>query len=189
MAAVEVTRRRFTVDEYYQMAYVGILREDDRVELIEGEIIEMVPIGVKHAACVRRLDRIFNNLVGDKALVDTQNPLRIDEYSEPQPDLMLLKPREDYYGTFHPRPEDVLLLIEVVDSSVTYDREVKINLYARAGINEVWLIDLQAQQITVYRQPSSNSYKEIKEYGRDDSIAPVAFPGMNISVRDILPGD
>ncbi|WP_338825228.1 hypothetical protein MHOCP_07630 [Moorella humiferrea] len=189
MAAVEVTRRRFTVDEYYQMAYAGILGEDDRVELIEGEIIEMVPIGVKHAACVRRLDRIFNNLVGDKALVDTQNPLRIDEYSEPQPDLMLLKPREDYYGTFHPRPEDVLLLIEVADSSVTYDREVKINLYARAGINEVWLIELQAQQITVYRQPSSNSYKEIKEYGRDDSIAPVAFPGMNISVRDILPGD
>ncbi|MBE3573075.1 MAG: Uma2 family endonuclease [Moorella humiferrea] len=189
MAAVEVARRRFTVDEYYQMARAGILGEDDRVELIEGEIIEMVPIGVKHAACVRRLLHIFSSRIGGKALVDTQNPLRIDKHSEPQPDLMLLKRRDDYYGAFHPRPEDVLLLIEVADTSVAYDREVKVKLYARAGINEVWLVDLQTQQVIAYRQPSSTGYKELKEYGLDDSIAPQTFPGMNISVRDILPGE
>lgn len=187
--AVKVARRRFTVDEYYKMAHAGILKEDDRVELIEGDIIEMAPIGAKHAACIRRLLHIFNSKICGKALVDAQNPLRIDKYSEPQPDLMLLKPREDFYATFHPRPEDVFLLVEVADTSVVYDREIKINLYARAEINEVWLIDLQARKITVYRQPSLNGYKEIKEYGRNNSIAPVAFPGMNISVREILPGD
>ncbi|WP_258359857.1 Uma2 family endonuclease [Moorella sulfitireducens] len=189
MAAIMVARRRFTVDEYYQMARAGILGEDERVELIEGEIIEMVPIGVKHAACVRRLDRIFNSLVGNRALIDTQNPLRIDKYSEPQPDLTLLKPRNDYYGAFHPRPDDVLLLVEVADTSLAYDREAKVPLYARAGVNEVWLVDLQAHQVTAYRQPSPSGYSEIKEYRRGDYIAPLAFPQLNIPVQDIVPED
>ncbi|OIQ12533.1 Uma2 family endonuclease [Neomoorella thermoacetica] len=189
MAAVEVARRRFTVDEYYQMAQAGILGEDDRVELIEGEIIEMVPIGTRHAACIRRLLHIFSTKIGDNALVDTQNPLRLGQNSEPQPDLMLLKPRDDYYATFHPRPEDVLLLVEVADTSVAFDREVKVNLYARGGVNEVWLVNLQAQQVTAYHLPSPSGYREVKEYGRGDHIAPLVFPGLNIPVQDILPGD
>ncbi|BCV20804.1 Uma2 family endonuclease [Moorella sp. Hama-1] len=189
MAAVEVARRRFTVDEYYQMARAGILGEDDRVELIEGEIIEMVPIGTRHAACIRRLLHIFSTKIGDNALVDTQNPLRLGQKSEPQPDLMLLKLRDDYYATSHPRPEDVLLLVEVADTSVAYDREVKINLYARGKIGEVWLVNLQTHQVTAYRLPSPSGYIEAKEYERDDHIAPLAFPGLNIPVRDILPGD
>ncbi|APC07882.1 Uma2 family endonuclease [Neomoorella thermoacetica] len=189
MAAVEVARRRFTVDEYYQMARAGILGEDDRVELIEGEIIEMVPIGTRHAACIRRLLHIFSTKIGDNALVDTQNPLRLGQNSEPQPDLMLLKPRDDYYATFHPRPEDVLLLVEVADTSVAFDREVKVNLYARGGVNEVWLVNLQAQQVTAYHLPSPSGYREVKEYGRGDHISPLVFPGLNIPVQDILPGD
>lgn len=189
MAAVEVARRRFTVDEYYQMARTGILGEDDRVELIEGEIIEMVPIGTRHAACVRRLDRIFSSKIGDQVLVDTQNPLRLGQNSEPQPDLMLLKPRDDYYASFHPRAEDVLLLVEVADTSVPYDREVKVNLYAKSGVNEVWLVNLQAQQVITCRLPSPSGYTEVKEYGRSDHISPLAFPGLNIPVQDILPGE
>jgi Uma2 family endonuclease len=186
--AVKVARRRFTVDEYYQMACAGILKEDDRVELIEGDIIEMASIGTKHAACIRRLLYIFHSKLSDNVLVDAQNPLRIDKYSEPQPDLMLLKPRDDYYSTFHPRPEDVLLLIEVADTSVTYDREVKVKLYAQAGINEVWLVDLQTQQVIAYRQPSPSGYSEVKEYRCGDNIVPLAFQGLNIPVEDILPG-
>ncbi|MDK2816007.1 MAG: hypothetical protein PWR22_636 [Moorella sp. (in: firmicutes)] len=189
MAAVEVPRRRFTVDEFYQMARAGILGEDDRVELIEGEIIEMVPIGTRHAACVRRLLHIFSTKIGDNALVDTNNPLRLDQHSEPQPDLMLLKARDDYYASFHPRPEDVLLLVEVSDTSMAYDREVKANLYAKGGVKEVWLVNLQAQQVTAYRLPSPSGYREVKEYGRGDHISPLAFPGLNIPVQDILPGD
>ncbi|QGP92833.1 Putative restriction endonuclease [Neomoorella glycerini] len=189
MAAVEVARRRFTVEEFYQMARAGILGENDRVELIDGEIIEMVPIGTRHAACVRRMDRIFSTKIGNNALVDTQNPLRLDQNSEPQPDLMLLKPRDDYYASFHPRPEDVLLLVEVADTSVAYDREVKVNLYAKGGVNEVWLVNLQAQQVTAYRLPSPSGYREIKEYGRGDHISLLAFPGLNIPVQDIIPGD
>ncbi|CEP68890.1 Nuclease, putative, TT1808 [Moorella glycerini] len=189
MAAVEVARRRFTVEEFYQMARAGILGENDRVELIDGEIIEMVPIGTRHAACVRRMDRIFSTKIGNNALVDTQNPLRLDQNSEPQPDLMLLKPRDDYYASFHPRPEDVLLLVEVADTSVAYDREVKVNLYAKGGVNEVWLVNLQVQQVTAYRLPSPSGYREIKEYGRGDHISLLAFPGLYIPVQDIIPGD
>jgi Uma2 family endonuclease len=136
--ALQVSRRLFTVHEYDQMVQAGILHEDDRVELIEGEIIEMAAIGSRHAACVNRLVQLFVMHVAGQAIVHAQNPIRLSERTEPEPDLSLLKPRPDFYAAGHPGPQDVLLVIEVADSSIGFDREIKIPLYARAGIPEVW---------------------------------------------------
>ncbi|GIW50689.1 MAG: hypothetical protein KatS3mg081_0044 [Gemmatimonadales bacterium] len=152
--AVQLMKRRFTVAEYHKMAEAGILGEDDRVELLEGELVAMAPIGSRHATCVRRLNYLLSRGVGERAIVDVQNPIRLSEYSEPQPDLALLKPRPDFYAAAHPGPEDVLLVVEVAETSADYDREVKIPLYARAGIPEVWLVDLAGAQIETFRQPA-----------------------------------
>ena len=185
MTAMEIARRRFTVDEYYQMAQAGILGEDDRIELIEGEIMEMVPIGTRHSASVMRLNWIFNRLVGDQAMISIQNPLRLGERSEPQPDLMLLKPRRDFYSAAHPGPEDVLLVVEVIETSTIYDREVKVPLYAKYSIIEVWLLDLQKEKVISCRQPSLGKYGESKQYRRGDTISPLTFPELKIPVADL----
>ena len=124
--AVQVARRRFTVDEYHQMAHAGILSEDDRVELLDGEIVERSPIGSLHQACVDRLNRLFNTLVGTAAIVRVQGPVQLDLYSEPQPDLLLLRPQDDFYARAHAGPEDVLLVVEVAESTVEYDRRIKL---------------------------------------------------------------
>ncbi|WP_371357518.1 Uma2 family endonuclease [Hydrocoleum sp. CS-953] len=139
---VELQKRLFNVKEYHQMVKVGILKEDDRVELIAGEIVKMASIGIYHAGCVRRLNGIFNKLLSGKAIVDTQNLIDLNDDSEPQPDLVLLQWRDDYDAGKHPQPENIFLLIEVADSTIKYDREVKIPLYAENGIFEVWLIDI-----------------------------------------------
>lgn len=128
--SVQLLRRKFTVDQYHKMAESGILKEDDRVELIRGEIIEMSPIGTKHAACVNRLVNLLVLLLGKRVIVAPQNPVVLDNNSEPQPDVALLKPRDDFYATAHPQPQDIFLLIEVADSTILYDREEKITLYA-----------------------------------------------------------
>ncbi len=132
--AAQLLRRRFTVHEYHQMGQAGILGEDDRLELLEGEIVEMAPIGSRHQAVVDRLTRLFSNRLGDAAVVRVQGPVRLGEETEPQPDLLLLAPRADFYASAHPGPDDVLLLVEVSDSSTEYDREMKLPLYARYGI-------------------------------------------------------
>jgi Uma2 family endonuclease len=137
---MEVKRRRFTVHDYHRMGEAGILHEDDRVELIEGELVEMTAIGTRHFSCVNRLNRLLVMHVGDDAIVSVQNPVRLNEYNEPQPDLTVIRPR-DYLESL-PKPEDVLLLIEVSDTTLAYDRGVKLPLYARAGIREVWIVDL-----------------------------------------------
>jgi len=124
--AAPLVRHRFTVEEYHRMGQAGILSEDDRVELIEGEIVEMAPVGSRHAACVKRLNALLSRRAGGRALVSVQDPIRLGEHSEPQPDLALLKPREDFYAAAHPGPEDVLLVIEVAETSLEYDREVKL---------------------------------------------------------------
>ena len=142
---VQVLRRRFTVDEYHRMGQVGILGEDDRVELLEGEIVEMAPIGSRHQATVDRLTRLFSGRMADAVLVRVQGPVRLAEDSEPQPDVTLLRLRDDFYATAHPGPEDVILLVEVSDSSIEYDREVKLPHYARQVIPEVWIVDLDKE--------------------------------------------
>jgi len=187
--SLPLARRRFTVEDYHRMGEAGILSEDDRVELIEGEIVEMTPVGSRHAGCVNRLVRLFHRTVGDRALVSVQNPVRLGQHSEPQPDVALLKPRADFYAASHPGPGEVLLLVEVVESSAHYDREVKVPLYARAGIQEVWLVDLTKGCVEVHRNPAGASYAEVLRLRRGDRLAPAAFPDAVAAVEDVLGPD
>lgn len=152
-------RHRLDVDDYYKMAEAGILRREDRVELVDGEIIDMNPIGSPHAALTNRLARLFTRAVADAtALVAVQTPLRLDNFNEPEPDLMLLRPRADDYRASHPGASDVLLLVEVSDSSLTYDRGAKLDLYARFGIAEIWIVDIAGAAIEVFRNPADGAY-------------------------------
>lgn len=183
---MDVKPRRFTVEEYYEMGRAGILHEDDRVELIEGEIVEMSPIGSRHAACVKRLIHGFVTRIGDRAVVSAQDPVRINRLSEPQPDLAVLQPRQDYYAIGHPGPEDVLLLIEVAETSANYDREVKLPLYARAGIPEVWLVDLEAGLVEVHRRPSDELYRDTEHRQPGESVNPDVFPELMLAVGDLV---
>lgn len=184
--AVEVARRRFNTTEYYQMLEAGILNEDDRVELIEGEIIEMNPIGNRHIACVNRLNALLNQNAGHVAIVSVQNPIHLSGHADPQPDLALLRPREDFYAHALPTPADVLLLIEVADSSVEYDRKVKVPLYAEADIPEVWLVVLPKGLIEVYRQPISGAYQEIRQAKRGESIVAGFVHNLTLSVDAVF---
>ncbi|MFL6277311.1 MAG: Uma2 family endonuclease [Blastocatellia bacterium] len=176
----------FTVDDYRRMLEAGILTEDDRIELLDGEIIEMSPIGDLHAGCVIRLTMLFTRLVSLSAFVSVQNPVRLDNYSEPQPDLALLKPRADFYAQAKPTPADVLLIVEVADSSVQFDRTVKVPLYARALIPVVWLIDLNADAIEVYSQPAAGAYQQIQVMRRSDRLTIDSLPGLVIMADDLL---
>lgn len=184
--SVQVERHHFTVDEYYRMGAAGILAADDRVELIDGEIIKMSPIGSRHAACVRRLDALLNRSVSHMAQVSAQNPIRVSDFSEPQPDIALLRPRADFYAPGHPTPADVLLVIEVAETSVEYDREIKAPLYARAGIAEMWLINLREDLIEIYTNPAGRSYQSVRRAARGESFAPQNFLALTFDVDEIL---
>lgn len=184
--ALQVRRRRFTADEYHQMAEAGILLEDDRVELIEGEILEMSPIGRRHASVLIRLNELFVHLLGAVALVSVQNPIRLSDDTEPQPDLTLLRRRTDFYDSGLPGPEDILLVVEVADTSVAYDRGVKVPLYGRNGIAESWLIDLNGETVTVYRDAGPAGYATSRVMRRAEQIALAAFPERILAVADVL---
>jgi|SRR5215813_4111212 len=184
--SAQLEHRRFNVTEYYQMAAAGILTPDDRVELIEGEIIKMSPIGSPHAACVSRLVRLANRLVDESAIVWVQNPVRLSNFTEPVPDVALLKPRADYYAARHPVPDDALLLIEVADSSLLKDRNVKIPLYARSGIPEVWLINLPKAVIEVYTELQNAQYSKVLEFDRAAVVVSSSLEGWSIPAADIL---
>ncbi len=180
----EVTRRRFTVHEYHRMGEAGILHEDDRVELIEGEIVEMAAIGTRHFTCVNVLNRLLVRSVGDAAIVSVQNPVRLDERTEPQPDLAVLRVRD--YRESLPMPEDVLLLIEVSDTTLRYDRGVKLPLYARAGILEVWIVDLAGEVIERHTDPSGDTYRGYKQARRGEKIESAALPELTLGVDAVL---
>ena len=184
--SVQMQRRLFTVQEYHLMGETGILGEDDRVELIEGEIVQMAAIGTRHATCVRRLIRQFRQLPEESAILDVQNPIQLSERTEPQPDIVLLQPRPDYYATAHPVPSEVLLLVEVSDSTVDFDRNVKVPNYARSGIQEVWLWELEVNCLEVYRCPTANGYTSMQKFERGEMVAPLAFPEFEVSVDFIL---
>lgn len=186
--ALQVARRLFTVDEYDQMVAAGILHEDDRVELIEGEILQTAPIGSCHAACVNRLTQFFVLRVAGQAIVHIQNPLHPNPRSEPEPDVTLLTPRADFYAAGHPAPQDVFLVVEVADSSVGFDRDTKIPLYGRAGIREAWLVDLTQDCIVVHRQPARTrrGYRDVQSYARGMSLSLLAFPDLSLLVEDIV---
>lgn len=168
------------------MGEAGILREDDRVELIDGEIVQMTPIGSAHAACVKRLMHLFVRALADRAIVSVQDPIAIPRGSEPQPDLALLRPRADFYRGGHPQPADVWLVVEVADSSLAYDRAVKLPLYARAGIPEVWLVDLSGDTVEVLRRPAAGRYGETQRRQRSERLGCEAFPDTAFSVDDVL---
>jgi Uma2 family endonuclease len=179
-------RHRLDVNDYYLMAEAGILGEDDRCELIEGEIIDMAPIGSEHASTVVRLSRLLTRSVADQAIVTVQNPVRLDQRNEPQPDIALLRYREDFYRDAHPGPADVLLIIEVADSSARYDREIKLPLYARHGIPEVWIVDLRQRLVDIYRQPDESAYRETRTATGSDSVSPLALPECRVTVSTLF---
>jgi len=183
---VQLLRRSFTVDEFHRMGEARVFGEDDRVELVDGEIAAMTPIGSAHASVVNRLNRLFWQRVGEAAIIRVQDPIRLGERSEPQPDLALVRPRPDFYRAAHPAADDVLLLVEVAETSADADREVKVPLYARADIREVWLVDLAAERIEVHRTPSPEGYRDVRTLGRGETLAPGAFPNAQLPVGDIL---
>ena len=184
--SVKLLKRKFTVEEYHLMASAGVFKEGDRLELIAGEIIEMSPIGMRHAACVRRLDVLLNQKLSGRAIVDTQNPVVLNNTSEPEPDVALLKLRGDFYEIAHPRPGDCFLLVEVADSTIDYDREVKIPLYAKNGVIEVWLVDLNGEAIEVYRQPGVNGYQYRSRFVRGQTLSVGAFANVSLTVDEVL---
>lgn len=181
---VLLQRRLFTIDEYHKMAEAGIFCEDDPVELIEGEIVVMMPIGSRHAGTVKRGIRVLGEALGAAAILSVQDPVLIPPHSEPEPDIMVLRPRPDFYTASHPTVDDVLLLIDVADSSRAMDIAVKMPMYARAGIRELWIVDLTLNQIEVYRQPVQGVYQERVTLLRGGTLTILAFPEVAIPVVD-----
>jgi Uma2 family endonuclease len=176
----------FSVEDYYRMAEAGILAPDARVELIEGAIHDMSPIGPLHGGIVNRLIQIFTLRPKGRWIISAQNPVGLDRYSEPEPDLVLLKPAPDDYVSHHPVPEDVLLLIEVADTSLDFDRLKKIPIYARAGIPEVWIVNLRDSVIEVYREPHFSDYGQKTVACSGDKISPAAFSDTIVDVAALL---
>jgi Uma2 family endonuclease len=181
-----VVHHRFTVDEYDRMIATGIVSENDRVELIEGEILEKMPVGSQPVAAVNRLNQVWSQRFSQLASASIQNPVVLED-SEPEPDVVLLSPRDDFYASAKPTADDVLLLVEVADSSLEFDRNVKGRLYARAAIADYWIVNLAEECVEVYRQPRADgSYAEVKSYGRGEAIEPLAFDGLTMAIDEIL---
>ncbi len=184
--ARELAKRWITADEYERMGEAGIFPRDARLELIGGEIFEMSPIGSPHAACVKFLGGLLNRIFGGTLIVSIQDPIRLDDFSEPQPDVALLRWRDDFYRGAHPTPADVLLVVEVADTTVVTDRTVKVPLYARAGVVEVWLVNIPDGQVEVYSDPSGDSYLRADTFGRDDEARSHTVAGLAVSAGELL---
>jgi Uma2 family endonuclease len=182
---VTLTRHKLSVEDYHAMGKAGILNEDSRVELIEGELIDMSPIGSRHASVVNTLSKLCVEQADRLAIVSIQNSLSLPPDSEPQPDIMLLKARPDRYWNALPTGSDVLLLIEVADTTLGYDRNVKLPLYARHDIPEVWLIDLQTKAVELYSDPAPHGYRKILRPDADTTISPVLVPAVQLPLREL----
>lgn len=161
---------RWTVEAYHRLAEAGILSPDSHVELLDGQIVLMSPIGSLHAACVRRIDEWLKDLFGKKVIISIQNPVTLSDHSEPEPDLAVLQRKENFYADAHPKPEEVLLLIEVADSSAEKDKQVKIPFYAEAGIRETWLVLLRESRVEQYLQPGAEGYRIVHRYHAGEEI-------------------
>jgi Uma2 family endonuclease len=184
--SVQLEHWVFSVDEYHRMLETGILSETDHVELIEGEIIKMSPIGSRHVACVNRLNGLLNRKAGQDVIVSIQNPIRLDDYSEPEPDIALVKPRDDFYAQSLATAADLLLIIEVADTSVELDRRVKLPLYARAGIPEVWLANLPEDRVEAQSEPVNGVYQKVRIAKRGESLSSESIPKLVLNVDEIL---
>lgn len=179
------SRRRFSVEDYHRMVETGILSEEDRTELIDGEIIEMAPVGSRHAGHLKHLLRLVSNAVGDAAIVSVQDPVRLGEHSEPQPDLALLEPKDDFYTSAHPTADDVLLVVEIAETSLEYDRSSKIPLYASHGVGVVWLLSLRDRAIEVYEQPGEDGYQVVHTL-RGDTVVEHEELGLRFDVGELF---
>jgi Uma2 family endonuclease len=177
---------RFTIADYERMLEAGILSEDDRVELIDGEVRAMSPIGSRHTAIVKRVNAFISRQIGDTAIVSVQDPIRLNDYTEPQPDIAVLRYREDFYGYAHPGPEDVLLVVEVAETLLEYDRQEKIPRYAQAMIPESWLFDAVSEIVTQYTDPDGTSYRQVCTLGRGQVLVSHAVSGFQLSVDSIF---
>ena len=183
--SVTLDHRSFTIDEYHKMAETGIFEENERIELIMGEIVRMSPVETKHAACIKRIIHFLSRHLADAIIFQVQDPIHIPNYSEPEPDIAILKASPDFYSENHPFPEDVILLIEVADSSLKYDREIKLPLYAEAKIPEVWIVNLMDGLVEVYSRPKTSTYglRQIYEAGETILSKPLE---MSISADCLL---
>jgi Uma2 family endonuclease len=184
--ATEPVAHLFTVEEYEAMGRAGVLSEGARLELLRGEIVEMTPIGSPHASVVNRLTRLLVSALGERAVVAVQNPVVLNDVSEPRPDLAVLRPRADFYASAHPRAGDVLLVIEVADTTGSWDRRVKRPLYAAAGVPEVWIVDVAERVVEVALEPVADTYQHVVRAGTDVTVAPAAFPDISIKVADLF---
>jgi len=180
------TLHRFSVKDYYRMAESGVIPPGARVELLDGKVIDMSPIGPLHGGLVKGLIRVFTRFPQGRWLLAAQDPVHLEDHSEPQPDLMLLKPSADDYRSRHPKPEDVFLLIEVSDSTLETDQEVKLPVYGRAGITEVWIVNLDQSTLEVYREPQFDGYGSTQFLHAGDRVAPAQFPDAVIEVSELL---
>ena|SRR5438105_5557032 len=185
MASLPLPRHKLSVEQFHEMGRAGILREDSRVELIEGELIDMAPIGSLHASVVNTLSMLFSQF-RQIAIVATQNPVTLQPYNEPQPDIALLRPKPDRYRDALPSAQDVLLVIEVADTSLQYDRTVKLSLYARHGIRETWIVNLAERKLEIYRQPGDGRYRAKLERQAADTVSPEALPMVSVDLTDVL---
>jgi Uma2 family endonuclease len=178
--------RPFDAREYHLMIETGIIREGARVELVEGEIVEMAAMGSRHYACVARLNALLTGRLGQAVIIAIQGPVRLMGRSEPEPDVAILEPREDFYARDLPAPENVLLLVEVSDTTLRYDREVKLPLYARAGVPETWIVDLSAETVEVHSRPATGEYRETVRAKRGEIIESKPLPSLRLTVDDVL---
>ena len=185
--ATEISKRLFTVRDYHRMLEAGILFEDDRVELIRGEVIAMSPIGPRHSAAVLRGNGALVRIVGDRAIVGVQGSVRLDDYDEPQPDLYFLRPKDDFYASGHAGPSDIFLIIEVADSSLEYDQTVKKDLYAETGVPEYWISNLRDDCIIAYSDVHEKTYRAVRQFHRGDTITPQLLPECRIPAGVLLP--
>ena len=180
------SRHRITVEEYERMIAANVWPEDERLELVEGELVHMSPINARHAAAVKRLTELLRDQLGKRALAGVQDPIVLDDQSEPEPDISVLRRRADYYANAHPSPADVLLIIEISDTTLEYDRDVKARLYARAGILETWVVDLNGDRVIVFRDLGNGEYTRMESIRRGADVTPTAFPDVLLRADDIL---
>jgi Uma2 family endonuclease len=183
---LEVKRHGFTAREYHAMGEAGVLGEDDRVELVDGEIVDMAPIGSRHLSCVVALTHLLVERAQGRYFVSVQNPVRLSERDEPQPDLTLLRRRPDPAAPSPPDPEGVLAVVEVSDTTLSYDRNVKLPLYARTGISEAWVIDLKVGNVEAHSEPAPDGYRESRSFGSGDRVASGIVEGLSVSLDEVL---
>lgn len=182
-----VKLRQITVEEYDAMIENGVFDEDDRVELLNGAIVDKMPKGTKHSSANDRINKIFYKNFSEKVIIRNQNPIWLDEFSEPEPDLVLAKPKADEYENSHPTPEEILLIVEIADSTLNYDRNSKGAAYARAGIKQYLLLNVQEKTLEDYREPSADGFQSKQTYRSGQSFNLVAFPETALAVKDFLP--